>query len=114
MKAVRCAELTGAVPIDRRGHRSYEFDLRLIERDKYLREAAARFCAGMSDRQAAAMLRTKLMRYREGGWRRDASETTPPTRLAGRIEAYCWRILKSRDAIPGDRTVRDALARSNY
>lgn len=81
------------------------------ERDRYLREAADRFYIGMSDRQAAAFLRAKLMRYREGSWRRDASENLCPVRHGGTITELLWSILKVRDAIPGDRLVRDVLAR---
>jgi hypothetical protein len=111
MKAVRCADLTGAVPIDRRGHRSNETLLRLDERDHFLREAARLHCVGMSDRQAAAFLRTRLARYRASAWERDRSEDGCPPRLANRIEASCWRILKCRDAVPSERLVRLVLAR---
>jgi hypothetical protein len=92
------------------GHRSADTLLRLDERDRYLREAASRFCIGMSDRQASEFLRMKLTRYRSGAWRRHQAENLMPPKLAGRIEASCWRILKCRDAIPGDRLVRDVLA----
>jgi hypothetical protein len=40
--------------------------LLLDERDHYLREAARRFCVGMSDRAAAEMLHSKLGLYRQG------------------------------------------------
>jgi hypothetical protein len=49
-----------ATPIDGRGHRTRQTELLITERDQLLRMTADRFCAGMSDRAAAAMLHTKL------------------------------------------------------
>ena len=46
------------------------------------------------------------MRYREGSWRRDASENLCPVRHRGTITELLWSILKVRDAIPGDRLVQ--------
>lgn len=94
------------------GHRTPNTLLLLDERDRYLREAARLHCIGMSNHQASDFLSSRLARYRGSGWRRDASEATCPVRLKGRVEACCWLILKSRDAVPGDRTVRDVLARA--
>ena len=93
------------------GHRSAETLLRLDERDRYLREAASRFCIGMSDRAAAAVLFTKLARYREGAWRRDASEALCPVRHRGTVTQFLWMVLKCRDAVPGERLIRLVLAR---
>ena len=66
MKRVRTIELTHAVSLDGRGHRSNQTLLYLSERDNFLRVARDRFCVGMSDRAAAAMLHVKLARYRDG------------------------------------------------
>ena len=96
MKLVRATEFTHAVVVDRRGHRTPADMLSRDERNYYLREAARLHCAGMSDRQAASHLHTKLARYQQGGWRRDRSENLCPPRLAGRIEATLWCTLKSR------------------
>ena len=111
MKHVRTIEVTRAVQIDGRGHRSYELELRLSERNHFLREAARLHCVGMSDRQAAEFLRTKLSRYHSGAWRRHQAENLMPPMLEGRVEAWCWRILRCRDTIPGDRLLRGVLAR---
>ena len=111
MRLVRATEFTHAVAVDRRGHRSLADMLSRDERDRYLIEAARLHCAGMSDRAAAAMLHMKLSRYREGGWRRERSEALCPPRLAGRVEASCWRILRCRDAVPSARSIRLTLAR---
>jgi hypothetical protein len=64
----------------------------------------------MSDRAAAAMLYIKLARYREGAWRRHQSENLVPPRLAGRIEALMWCVLKCSDRLVSEITIRRALA----
>src|SRR5262245_52485702 len=84
--------------------------LLLDERDHLFRKAAARFCVGMSDRQAAAMLRTALSRYRNGRWQRDRAEATCPVQHKGKLTEALWLLLKTRDAIPSERSVRAALA----
>ena len=110
MKTLRAADLTNAVPVaDGRGHRSPQTLLAISERDHLLREAARRFCVGMSDRQAAAMLNTSLKRYDTGAWRRERIADICPPRHAGRLTAYCWRILRTRDAVPSEMTIRRAL-----
>jgi len=108
MKHARHIEF--AVPPDGRGQRSPADVLARTIRDHLLRTAAHRFCAGMSDRQAAAMLRARLMRYREGAWQRDRVEMQCPDRLRGTINELMWSILWARDMIPGDRSIRAALA----
>ena len=110
MKPLRPDDLTNAVRIDGRGHRSAATLERIAERDRLLREAAGRFCIGMSGRQAAAMLHTKLARYRAGAWRREAAEAVPPPRHAGRLDTMCWRVLRLHDHAPSEATVRRALA----
>jgi hypothetical protein len=54
-----------------------------------------------------------LMRYRDGRWRRDRSELTCPVQHHGKLVQTMWRVLKVRDAIPSDRTIRAVLARSD-
>ena len=98
------------VPVDARGRRPPADVVARTIRDHLLRTAAARFCVGVSDRQAAMMLRAKLDRYRLGAWRRDRVEVQCPARLKGALNELFWTLLKIRDAVPGDRTVRAALA----
>jgi len=98
------------VPVDARGRRPPADVLARAIRDHLLRTAADRFCAGMKHRPAAAMLRTKLIRYREGGWRRDRVEVQCPDRHRGSISELFWTLLTISDAVPGDRTIRAALA----
>ncbi len=93
------------------GHRTPATLLAIDERDRYLREAAA-FCAGMTDAAAAAYLRERLCRYRSAGWRRDYAENLCPPRLAGRIDAVLWKVLKVKDSIPSERLIRLVLARA--
>jgi hypothetical protein len=98
------------VPADARGRRPPVDVLARAIRDHLLRVAAERFCTGMSERAAAAFLRTKLILYRQGSWQRDRSEPQCPDRHRGTIKELLWTLLKTRDAIPGDRTIRAALA----
>jgi hypothetical protein len=110
MKPHRPSIFADAAPIDGRGRRSPADVLARTIRDHLLRTAADRFCAGMKHRPAAAMLRTKLARYRAGAWQRDRVEVRCPDRHRGTVTELLWTILTIRDAIPGDRTIRAALA----
>jgi hypothetical protein len=93
------------------GHRTPATLLALDERDKYLVEAS-KFFRSPSDREVARQLRGALIIYRAGAWRRDYAEALCPVRYAGTAKAALWRTLKSRDYVPGDRTIRAALAQS--
>jgi hypothetical protein len=72
MKPHRVSVFADAVPVDGRGHRSRQTALYLSERDHFLREAARRFCVGMSDRQAAAISAVEI------GWT-TVCRPLPPT-----------------------------------
>jgi hypothetical protein len=96
-------------PVDGRGHRSPNTLLLLDERDRYLR-TAARFYPGCSDREIARLLRAVLVTFRNGRWRRDRVETTCPLQHRGKLQQVLWLILKTRDAIPSERTIRRALS----
>jgi hypothetical protein len=93
------------------GHRTPQTMLLLDERDRYLREAA-RFFPYPSDREVARQLRRALLTYRGGAWRREYSEALCPERHRGKLKQALWCLLKSRDAIPCDRSIRTALAQS--
>ena len=110
MRPHRASAFADATPVDGRGRRSPGDVLARAVRDHLLRIAADRFCAGMSDRAAAKHLHTKLSRYRAGAWRRDRSEALCPARHRGTVNELMWLVLKIRDAIPGDRMIRAALA----
>lgn len=109
MKQDRAAAFNGG-PIDGRGRRPPADVVARAIRDHLLRVAAARFCAGLSERQAALILRAKLIRYREAAWPSDRSLEQCPARHRGTISELMWTILRIRDAIPGDRSLRTALA----
>jgi hypothetical protein len=96
--------------IELRGRRKPADVLARASRDHLLRLAAERYLSGLSDRQAATMLLSKMTRYREGAWRRDRAEALCPARHQGRIEGLLWQALRTRDAIPAARTIRRALA----
>ena len=93
------------------GHRTRQTELLISEREALIREAA-RFFPGCKDREVARQLLVALTRYRNSRWQRDRSETTCPAQHRGKLVQTLWLILKTIDAIPGDRTVRAALARS--
>src|SRR4051812_6216741 len=93
---------------DGRGQRPPADVLARAVRDHLLRTAADRFCVGMKNRPAAAILRAKLVRYRAGAWRRDCVQVRCPDRHRGTVTELSWTILSIRDAIPGDRTIRTA------
>lgn len=94
---------------DRRGHRLPSTLEAIAERDRLLREASDRFCAGMSDRQAAAFIHTALARYAAGRWRRSRADPVCPHE-AGTLAATLWAILRCRDHIVSERTIRAVLA----
>jgi hypothetical protein len=105
--------LTEAAPIDGRNHgRTPAVRLVLDERDKLLVEAA-RFFPGLSQRETARQLRSALMRYRAGAWRRDRAEATCPPQHKGKLVQTLWCLLKTKDAIPGPRMITMVLARSS-
>jgi hypothetical protein len=111
--SLRITDLTNAEPLlptDRRGRRTPQTLLLLDERNALLRVAANRFCAGMSDRQAASHLRTELLRYQTGTWRRERIEATCPPRHAGKLTAALWLLLKTRDHVPSTATIRRSLS----
>jgi hypothetical protein len=65
----------------------------------------------MSDRAAARYIHVTLDRYRAGRFRRDRNEALCPPRLAGRIDALMWTVLKVRDRLVSERLIRAVLAR---
>jgi hypothetical protein len=99
MKPVRASAFDDSAPVDRRGKRLPETIEAIALRDALLREAAARFCAGMTPFQAAQVLHVKLLRYQTSAWQRHRSAEECPPRLAGRDGELLWQILKARDHV---------------
>jgi hypothetical protein len=110
VKPVLAINMTHSAPVDGRGQRSPANVLARTIRDHLFRTAADRFCVGMKHRPAAVKLRSKLIQYRKGAWRRDRVEMRCPDRLRGTVNELFWQLLKARDAIPCDKTIRDALS----
>ena len=103
-------EVTSAVPLDdRRGRRSIGLLAALGQRDRLLIEAAARFYPGCSQRETARLIHIALSRFRDGRWRRDRIEALCPVQHRGKLTATLWRLLKVRDHVPSEMTIRRAL-----
>jgi hypothetical protein len=105
----RASVFADATPLDGRGRRSPQTMLLLDERDKLLIEAA-RFFPGASDREIARRLHSALSTYRDGRWRRDRAEALCPVQHKGKLMQTLWMILKTRDHVPSEMTIRRALA----
>jgi hypothetical protein len=97
--------------LEGRGKRTPSTLLAIDERDALLVEAALQF-SGLSQREQARRLRSALSIYRDGRWRRDRSELTCPPQHRGKLTAVCWTLLKVRDFVPSERTIRAALSRA--
>jgi hypothetical protein len=91
-----------------RGRRTPATLLRLDERDRYLVEAARHF-PGQSDREIARRLRSRLLIYQQGRWRRSRADPTSPHE-AGTLAALMWMLLKVADRVPSERLIRAALS----
>ena len=111
MKPLRPSIFSGAMPVDGRGRRSNETLLRLDERDKLLVEIARRFFPDLSHLEAAHRLRSRLLIYRNGRWRRTRTELRCP-HPAEKLDALLWSLMKSRDAVPAVRSIRAILAQA--
>ena len=109
MKSHRATAFADATPLDGRGHRTPQTMLLLDERDKLLRRAVAQHLSGQSQREAARQLRSALVRYRAGCWRRISSEVNNP-HDEGTLNAILCLILRTRDSVPSVETVRRALS----
>ena len=83
----------------------------LVQRDALLIEIARRFYSGLSDRETAHRLRSRLLIYRNGRWRRTCSELKSPHDPES-LDAAFWCLLRIKDAIPGERLIRYVLARA--
>ena len=78
-------------------------------RNDAIRAAADRFCLAMSARSAALYLRSQLLRYRAGAFRRDRFCEIYPGRL-GTLTESLWAILMALDRVPSERAIRRTLS----
>jgi hypothetical protein len=111
MKPDRPLAFADAVPVDGRGRRTNHTLLLIKARDALLIEAA-KFYPGMSNREIARRLRIALSTYRAGRWRRDRAEALCPMQHKGKLTAVLWMVLKVRDHVPSEMTIRRALGYS--
>ncbi|WP_152535717.1 hypothetical protein [Bradyrhizobium sp. Ai1a-2] len=100
---------TPVSPLDRRGRRLPHTLEAISERNRLLAEAAEIFMPDLSASMQAERLHRAILRYQLGGWRRHRTEDECPARLVGRIEAFCWQILRLHDHAPATRSIRRAL-----
>jgi hypothetical protein len=97
------------------GQRSAATRARLAERDRLVREGAARFYPGARPARTAKLMATAMQRFEAVAWRHWPGESAPeacPDRYAHDVRSVAWRILKAGAAIPGERTIRRILATS--
>jgi hypothetical protein len=99
------------VPAGRSHGRTPAVLLVISERNHLIR-AAAKFYPGARDREIARRLHSALSTYRDGRWRRDRTEATCPPQHKGKLMQVLWMILKTRDHVPSEMTIRRALASS--
>jgi hypothetical protein len=113
MKPVRTIELTHAAAIDGSSHGRTPAVLLVLDERNALIRAAARFYPGDSDREIARRLHRALAIYRSSRWqRRDCIEATCPAQHRGKLMQAMWLILKTRDYVPSEMTIRRALGYS--
>jgi hypothetical protein len=110
MRPVHPADLTNAAPVDGRNHgRTPAVRLVLDERNNLLAEITRRFYGGLSHRETAHRLRSRLLIYRNGPWRRTCSELTCPAAHRGRLDEMLWLLLRTSDRVPSIATIRRVL-----
>jgi hypothetical protein len=107
----RLTDTANAEPLTGRGRRLPSTLDALDRRDELLVEAARRFFPDMSARQAAHFLRTALLRYQTGAWRRTCADLVC-RHQAERLDALLWELLRARDYVPSERLIRAVLSRT--
>lgn len=111
MKPGRAAAFADVALADGCGRRKLATMRSLDERDALLIEIARRFYPGLiSKREIGRRLRSALLRYQSGRWRRDRACEVCPRGHVGTITALLWCLLRVRDHVPSEMTIRRALA----
>lgn len=91
------------------GQRSAHTEANIEARDKLLRESAAEFFPGLLVTQQARGLHLRWTRYEASRWPHERTlDAVPPHRIAT-LEGRFWAILKKRDTVPAERTIRAIL-----
>lgn len=111
MKPLHPADFVTAEPLGLRGvgRRLPSTRAALHIRNSLLVEAALLFHRGASNYAAASAISKRLALYRSCGWRRHRVEDELPLALVGKIEELFWHVLKERDGLPSERTIRAVL-----
>jgi hypothetical protein len=100
---------------DLRGHRRPETTAALDRRNALIVETAAKFFPdASSETDAAHRLNQAIDRYACAAWRRERIADVCPSRHDRKINAHCWRILRTIDRVPSARSIRSILARAAF
>jgi hypothetical protein len=108
---LRTERLMNAAPMRGPGERTPQTLLLLDESARLIREAVSRFFPNVSRRGAAKRFHGAAYRYSCGAWIRDRAELTCPARHRGKVEEYCWRLLKTVNRVPGESSIRQIISR---
>lgn len=110
MKHVAPDEIDFAPPLPRVGERTVQTYIRLHVRDWYLELAARKFFSHLpSVRKQAKALQKAISDYASSAWLRERSLDECPARHAGKVNAYCWAILRLHDHVPSFSTINETL-----
>lgn len=91
--------------------RTPQFMAALDERDRLLREAARDFLPDLLEAHQARELHRRWTLYEASGWRRgERSLPVAPAHGVGTLEGRLWAVLRLRDNVLGERTIRRTLA----
>jgi hypothetical protein len=93
------------------GQRKWRTCAALAERDRLLRDAAARY-VDLSVTEQAMLLHRELSRYHATAWQRERTYEDCPDPHLGTIHEFLWRALKVHDHVLAARSLRLVLARS--
>ena len=94
------------------GQRSARTRAAIAERDRLVAEAAVEFFPDQPPAAQARGLHQRWSRYAVSGWRRERALSAPPPMRRGKIEERLWQVMKVRDLVLTERSVRAILAAS--
>ena len=100
------------LPRRRPGERTRATELAINERNRIVREAAARHYPALRPAAQAKELATELGRFRATAWVRECEAETCPARHLGSVQEACWHILRCRDNALGEEAIRKILGTS--
>lgn len=94
------------------GQRSSQTQRILIERDRLVCEAAKEFWPDETNSEQARNLHQHWTRYAASAWPRERALERVPDRRAGSVEARLWAIMRVKDHVISERSIRALLAGS--